>query len=183
MLHTSLLKSAALLLPLSALMLTLSGCGLSQSISEGTSSAVNSLFYKKISVLRLDFIARKALNTAADENNASSGAVVVRVYQLKDNKLFDKILYQQLLKEGNTLLGNDLLASHDVVLRPGGDALLDMPLEPGTKYIGVAGLFRQPDLVKNSWKLTIGREALDPDRARAIEAGNNYLTLQALDVK
>jgi type VI secretion system protein VasD len=37
--------------------------------------------------------------------------VVVRVYQLKDRKTFDKTVYQQLLKNGDTILQADLLAA------------------------------------------------------------------------
>ncbi|MGK3144617.1 type VI secretion system lipoprotein TssJ [Pantoea sp. C2G6] len=181
MLHTSLTNTARWLLPLLAI--SLSGCGLTQSVSDGTKSAFTAVFYKKIKVLHLDFTAREALNTDARENNSLSESVVVRVYQLKDNKTFDRSVYQQLLKEGDTLLGADLLASRDVVVKPGGDALLDMPMEEETKYVAVVGLFRHPDMVKNSWKLTIDREALDPDKARVIEAGNNHLTLLPLKDK
>jgi type VI secretion system protein VasD len=156
---------------------SLAGCGVTQGITDGTKSAFNAVFYKKIKVLRLDFTAREALNTDARESDALSEPVVVRVYQLRDHKTFDRTVYQQLLKEGETLLGADLLATRDVVIKPGGDALLDMPMEEAAKYVAVAGLFRQPDTVKNSWKLTIDREALEPDKARVIEAGNNHLTL------
>ncbi|WP_306823262.1 FAD-binding domain-containing protein, partial [Klebsiella pneumoniae] len=39
------------------------------------------------------------------------------------------LVYQQLLEEGDILLAADLLASRDVVIGPGGDASLNMPLE------------------------------------------------------
>lgn len=32
----------------------------------------------------------------------------------------------------------------------------------------------------NTWRLTLARDDLDPDRARVIELGNNRLTLQPL---
>lgn len=181
MLRTSLTKTARWLMPLLALNLT--GCGLTQSVSEGTKSALTSVFYKKIKVLHLDFTAREALNTDARENNSLSESVVVRVYQLRDDKVFNKTVYQQLLKEGETVLGADLLASRDLVVKPGGDALLNMPMEEDAKYVAVVGLFRHPDMVKNTWKLTIEREELDPDKARVVEAGNNYLTLLPLKDK
>ena len=108
---------------------------------------------------------------------------MVRIYQLKDRKTFDKMVYQQLLKEGETVLAADLLSTRDVVIKPGGDVQLDMPMEEATKYVAVVGLFRHPDQVKNRWKLTIEREALDPDKARVIEAGNNALSLIAVKDK
>lgn len=178
MLRTSLTKTALWLLPLLAF--SLAGCGVTQGITDGTKSAFNAVFYKKIKVLRLDFTAREALNTDARESNSLSEPVVVRIYQLKDRKTFDKTVYQQLLKDGETILKADLLASRDVVVKPGGDANLNMPMEADTQFVAVVGLFRHPDMVNNTWKLVIGREDLDPDKPRILEAGNNHLTLQPL---
>lgn len=175
MLTISLTKSARWLLPVLAI--SLSGCGLTQSVSDGTRSAVSSLFYKKIKVLHLDVTAREALNTDTRENRSSPQSVVIRVYQLKERKAFDKLVYQQLATDGNTLLGADLLASRDVVLTPGGAVNLNMPMEPEAQFVAVVGLFRQPDLAKNSWQQVLEREALDPDSARVLEASENSLSL------
>lgn len=175
MLTISLTKSARWLLPVLAI--SLSGCGLTQSVSDGTRSAVSSLFYKKIKVLHLDVTAREALNTDTRENHSSPQSVVIRVYQLKDRKAFDKLVYQQLATDGDTLLCADLLASRDVVLTPGGAVNLNMPMEPEAQFVAVVGLFRQPDLAKNSWQQVLEREALDPDNARVLEASENSLSL------
>jgi len=162
------------------LALSLTGCGVTQGVADGTKSAYTALFYKKIKVLHLDFTAREALNTDSRESNSLSEPVVVRVYQLKDRKEFDKTVYQQLLQDGDTLLKADLLATRDVLVKPGGDANLDMPMEEGAQFVAVVGLFRQPDMVNNTWKQVLKREELDPDNPRILEAGNNYLTLQPL---
>jgi len=165
------------------LALSLSGCGLTQSVSDGTKSAFNAVFYKKIEVLHLDITAREALNTDARESNSLSVPMVVRVYQLKDRKVFDKITYQQLLNEGDTLLKADLLASRERVIKPGGDVSLDMPMEAEAKFVAVVGLFRYPDLTHEGWKQVLEREALDPDKPRVLEAGSNRLTLIPLESK
>lgn len=178
MLRTSLIKSACWLPALLAFSLT--GCGVTQGITDGTKSSFNAVFYKKIKVLHLDFTAREALNTDSRESNSLSEPVVIRVWQLKDRKTFDKTVYQQLLRDGDTILKADLLATRDVVVKPGGDANLDMPMEEDAQFVAVAGLFRHPDRVNNTWKLVIGREDLDPDKPRILEAGNNHLTLQPL---
>ncbi|RWR02613.1 type VI secretion protein [[Pantoea] beijingensis] len=181
MLRTSLTKSARWMLPLLAFSLT--GCGLTQSVSDGTKSVFTTVFYKQIKVLHLDFTAREALNTDARESNSLSEPLVIRVYQLKDRKTFDKTVYQQLLKEGETILKADLLASRDVVVKPGGDASLDMPMEADAQFIAVVGLFRHPDMASDSWKQVLEREELDPDKARVFEAGNNHLALQPVKDK
>lgn len=178
MLCTSLINSTRWLLPLLAFSLT--GCGVTQGVADGTKSVYTAVFYKKIKVLHLDFTAREALNTDARESNSLSEPVVVRIYQLKDRKAFDKTVYQQLLKDGDTLLKADLLATRDVVVKPGGDANLDMPMEEDAQFVAVVGLFRHPDMVNNTWKQVLKREDLDPDKARILEAGNNHLTLQPL---
>jgi len=160
------------------LVFSLVGCGVTQSVTDGTKSAFDAVFYKKIKLLHLDFTAREALNTDASESNSLSEPVVVRVYQLKDHKIFDKLEYQQLLKDGDSLLKADLLVSRDLVVKPGGDASLDMPLDADAQFIAVAGLFRHPDRVNNTWRQVIKREDLDPDNPCILEAGSNYLTLQ-----
>lgn len=178
MLSTGLTKFTCWLPALLALSLT--GCGLRQSVSDGAQSAFNAVFYKKIKQLHLDFTAREALNTDYRENNSLSEPLMIRVYQLKDRKTFDKTVYQQLLKDGDTLLKADLLATRDVVVKPGGDVSLDMPMEEGAQFVAVVGLFRHPDVVNNTWKQVLKREDLDPDKPRILEAGNNHLTLQPL---
>lgn len=178
MLRTSLTKTTRWLLPLLAF--SLAGCGVTQGVTDGTKSAFNAVFYKKIKVLHLDFTAREALNTDARESNSLSEPVVVRVYQLKDRKTFDKMVYQQLLKDGDTLLTTDLLASRDVVVKPGGDASLDMPMEADAQFVAVVGLFRHPYGGNDSWKQVLKREDLEPDKPRILEAGSNHLTLLPL---
>ena len=70
MLRTSLIKSAGWLPALLAFSLT--GCGMTQGITDGTKSAFNAVFYKKIKMLHLDFTAREALNTDSRESNSLS---------------------------------------------------------------------------------------------------------------
>lgn len=57
---------------------------------------------------------------------------------------------------------------------------VDMPMEADAQYVAVAGLFRHPDMVNNTWKLVIGCEDLDPGKSRILEAGNNHLIMQPL---
>ena len=74
MLRTNSIKTSRWLLPL--LTFSLAGCGVTQSVTDGTKSAFNAVFYKKIKVLHLDFTAREALNTDSRESNSLSQPVV-----------------------------------------------------------------------------------------------------------
>ena len=66
------------------LALPLGGCGLAQTVADGTASAAQAIFYKQVKTLHLDFTARTALNTDAGDMNALSVPTLVRVYQLRD---------------------------------------------------------------------------------------------------
>lgn len=114
----------------------------------------------------------------AQADNSASQPVMVRVYVLKDRKTFDKTVYQQLAAEGEDILKDDQLASRSLVLKPGTEMSLTMPLDEQAQYVAVVALFRAPDLTKNDWKLVLAREDLDPDRARVIEASHHQLVLQ-----
>ena len=106
---------------------------------------------------------------------------MIRVYQLRDSKAFDKAVYEQLVKDDEETLGDSVLASRDVVVKPGGDANLNMPMHEEAQFVAVVGLFRHPDTAKNHWKLLLTRDDLDPDEVRVIEPCDNRLTLLPME--
>ena len=55
-----------------------------------------------------------------------------------------------------------------------------MALDNDAQFVTVVALFRSPDTRLHTWRLTLDRDELDPQRARVIELGNNRLTLQPL---
>lgn len=159
------------------LMTTLTGCGLTQSVTDGTVSVTKSIFYKQVKTLHLDIQARDGVN-----NNARGAALatVVRIYQLKDRKAFDSTDYPSLFADDSQAIKTDLVAEKDIRVRPGESVTLDMPMEETAQYVAVAGMFMAPDQVNNSWRITLTRDDLDPDKPRVIEVSNNQLTLQPL---
>ncbi|XBS69967.1 type VI secretion system lipoprotein TssJ [Acerihabitans sp. KWT182] len=160
--------------------LSLSGCGLTQSVVDGTATATKAIFYKQIKRLHLDFSARTALNTDETDMTTLSVPVMVRVYQLRDCGKVEKATYQTLLDYGETVLQDDLLSLREVVVKPGEGALLDMPMEKEATCVAVVGLFRSPDAVKNTWRVVLLREQLEPDSPRMIELKENALNLKPL---
>ncbi|MEM0706058.1 type VI secretion system lipoprotein TssJ [Enterobacter quasihormaechei] len=155
---------------------TLTGCGLSQTVKDGTVSVAKSIFYKQVKTLHLDIQARSGVNNNA---NGASLATVVRVYQLKDRKAFDSTDYPSLFADDSQAIKADLVAEKDIRLRPGESVTLDMPLDEIAEYVAVAAMFMAPDQTNDAWRLVLAREDLDPDSPRIIEASNNRLTLQA----
>ncbi|OWO84708.1 type VI secretion system-associated lipoprotein [Photorhabdus luminescens] len=162
---------------IAAITLLLTGCGLTQTVTDGTAAATRSLFHKQVKTLHLDFIPRAAVNTDAGENVALSVPALVRVYQLRDNNVIEKADYVDLLDDGDRILSADYLASQEVVVKPGSHASLDMPMAAQAKYVAVVGLFRNPDLAKGTWRRIIKRNELLPDGPRIIELNASGLTL------
>jgi len=158
----------------------LSGCGLAQTVADGTASTAKAIFYKQVKTLHLDFSARTALNTAATDMSALSVPTLVRVYQLRDSKAVEQATYDGLLGDDNQLLASALLDKRSVVVKPEEGAQLNVPMDKDAQFVTVVALFRSPDTQLNTWRLTLTRDDLDPDRARVIELGDNRLTLRPL---
>lgn len=152
----------------------LAGCGLTQTVTDGTVSVTKSLFYKKIKTLHLDFTPRTALNTDGAQTPL---ATMVRVYQLKDRKSVDAADYQTLLRNADTVLKEDVLASRELLVMPKGSVSLNMPMDENAQFVAVVGLFNRPDMKDNRWRLVLSRDDLDPDKARTVELGDGWLSL------
>lgn len=161
----------------SGIAMMLTGCGLTQSVTDGTVAVTKSIFYKQVKTLHLDIRAREAVNSNA---GGAALSTVVRVYQLKDRKTFDSTDYPSLFATDSQAIKADLVAEKDIRLQPGGAVMVDMPLDENAQYVAVAGMFMSPDQINDTWRVVLKRDELDPDRARVIEAGNNRLTLKAL---
>lgn len=152
----------------------LAACGLTQTVTDGTVNVTKSIFYKKIKVLHLDFEPRTAVN--ADEAQTPL-ATMVQVWQLKDRQKVDAADYQKLLRDADTLLKEDIVASKSLLVMPKGSVTLNMPMDEEAKYVAVVGLFNRPDMKNNTWRLVLTRDDLNPDKPRTIELGNGFLTL------
>jgi type VI secretion system protein VasD len=154
--------------------LLLSGCGLTQKVSDGTVAMTKSIFYKQIKTLHLDIRARDAINNNAHGNAL---ATVVRIYQLKDRKAFDSTDYPSLFASDSEAIKADLVAEKDLRVRPGEAVSVDMPMDENAQFVAVAAMFLEPDQEKNTWRVVMSREDLDPDDARHIELNQQTLTL------
>ncbi|MDA5545684.1 MULTISPECIES: type VI secretion system lipoprotein TssJ [Yersinia] len=150
------------------------GCGLTQTVKDGTVSMTKSIFYKQIKTLHLDFSPRAAINADGEQTPL---ATMVWVYQLKDRKNVDSADYQTLLRKADTVLKDDVLASKSVLVMPKGNVTLDMPMDEKTQFVAVVGLFNRPDMKDNTWRLVLSRDDLDPDKPRTIELGNSGFIL------
>jgi len=81
------------------------------------------------------------------DTNGKSLSVVVRIYQLKDANEFSKLTFDTLAAgyPESDLLGPSLLLKSDVIIIPGGSYTSSEKLLDDTRFIGIVGLFRNPD--------------------------------------
>ena len=130
--------------------------------------------------LHLDISARDAIN-----NNASGAplSTVVRIYQLKERKVFDDTDYPSLFAQDSQAINADLVAEKDIRIRPGSAVSVDVPMDEKAQYVAVAGMFLSPDITQNTWRIVLSRDDLDPDKARHIELNNQGMNLLPLKDK
>lgn len=79
--------------------------------------------------------------------------VVVRVFELKASAQFESADFVSLFEREQQVLGPDLVAREEFVLRPGEKRPLEKKLSPETKFIGVMVAFRE--LERARWRAVI----------------------------
>ena len=100
--------------------------------------------------VHLTLRAAKALNP--DETGLPN-PVQTHIYMLKGAETFDNTDYFQLVDKEKSVLGGDLLAQDNEMLRPGQTRELSLPVPPGTKTVAVSAAFRNID--KGTWRATV----------------------------
>jgi type VI secretion system protein VasD len=146
------------------------GCGVVQSIRDGTFSTPSAPRAKAIPVT---LAAQPSINPDPEGRPLS---VVVRFYKLRDVKQFAELTYVQLQRDGRKLLKEDLVATNDVSLMPGATTRVTEVINEGTQYLGVVAFFRTPSQDK-TWKLAIPVERSDQSAAVTILAAGNEVKL------
>jgi type VI secretion system protein VasD len=148
------------------LALAVSACGMWQSVKDGTVAATQAVFETKVKQMDVVVTARGALNQ--DERGVAL-PVVLRIWQLKDDKPFATATYAQLLG-GNDVLKASTLWSRDVTLGPGQTLKLSGPMDDAANYVGVAAFFR--DTADAEWSVLIPKsqwKKTDPVRLMAAD--------------
>jgi type VI secretion system protein VasD len=158
------------------LLLPLAGCGAWQAVKNGSQQAFAAVFYTKLTTLKLDLTAREAINP---DERGHALSVVVRVYQLRDGKAFARASYEQLLSQDRETLGDEMLARHDLLLRPGASVSLNAAVEPNTSQIAVVALFRQP-APPAIWRVSMSVKELDNQKAARLELVDKQILITQL---
>lgn len=113
--------------------------------------------------------------------NGKSLSVVVRIYQLSDASEFSRLTFDTLAAgyPEAELLGRSLLAKTDMVLVPGGTYSNSEKLLDETRFIGVVGLFRNPD--PHHWRQLVDTRDAKGNRIAGLvfRAQDCYIAIQS----
>ncbi|WP_249190235.1 MULTISPECIES: type VI secretion system lipoprotein TssJ [unclassified Burkholderia] len=153
--------------------LATAGCGVGQAVKDSTVNAAKWVFTTQVKTMNVDLVARSSLNENAAEQPLST---VVRFYQLKDARTFGQLDYTRLQTDDLDALKADLLATKDVVLRPGASVSVSEPMDPGAEMVGVVAFFREPG-GGAVWKLIVPKKQWKKTDPVKIEVRNNTLIL------
>lgn len=163
---------------LSGVCLLLGSCGAIQMVKDTTVGIGRRFFFPQIKTLKLDLIARNALNL---DDQGRSLSVVVRIYQLADMGRFQAMTYDNFLHEDKKILGHHLLACKEVVLVPGRAVNIDEAMVAQTHYIGVVAFFRHVDK-GDAWRLWLTKKTLSNEKPVKLELnGYRLAVLTSLD--
>ncbi len=77
--------------------------------------------------------------------------VQTHIYLLRAAETFSNTDYFQLADKGKSILGPDLLAEDNEIVRPGQTRDVALPVPPGTKVVAVAASFRNID--QGTWRV------------------------------
>ena len=156
---------------------TSAGCGVAQAVGEGTVGAAKWAFTTQVKTMNVDLMARESVNADARGQSLST---VVRFYQLKDAKTFEQLDYGRLRTSDLEALKADLLATNDVVLRPGASASLAEPMNEAARFVGVVAFFRVPGQGA-AWRLSIPKKQWKKTDPVKIEVRGSELVLLGAD--
>ncbi|WP_244193141.1 type VI secretion system lipoprotein TssJ [Paraburkholderia eburnea] len=153
------------------------GCGVAQAVGDSTVDAAKWAFTTQVKTMNVDLTGRASINSDVQGKSLST---VVRFYQLKDAKNFAQLNYVQLQSDDLKLLKADLLATKDVVLRPGANASLTEPMNPDAQVVGVVAFFREP-VQDRVWKLAVPKKQWKKTDPVKIEVNGSELVLVGAD--
>jgi type VI secretion system protein VasD len=79
--------------------------------------------------------------------------VAVKIYQLRTAGGFQSADFFGLYSNATAVLGPDLIASRDVVVRPGESTRFDEEIDPRTRFVGIVAGFR--DVQNARWRAVV----------------------------
>ncbi|MDN3681073.1 type VI secretion system lipoprotein TssJ [Vibrio tapetis subsp. quintayensis] len=89
-------------------------------------------------------------NKANPDLNGRPSPVVIYVYELTSNTLFENQDFFSLYENAETVLGPDLVAKKEFTFSPGAVEKYEVSMSPEVEYVGVVAAFR--DIENANWR-------------------------------
>ncbi len=122
-------------------------CMLALALSACTSANSDHEPAKETMRFDLDIVAARDTNPDAQGRAAP---IVVRVYELKTDDVFNSADYSSLQKKDKTLIADSIVVRDEFQLRPGEHKAIRRKVDPATKVLGVLAAYR--DLPNSVWR-------------------------------
>ncbi|MCS0308752.1 type VI secretion system lipoprotein TssJ [Vibrio diabolicus] len=87
------------------------------------------------------------------DSNGRPSPVVVYVFELTSNTLFESQDFFSIYEESEKVLGPDLVNKYEVSLTPGQKETYQASMSPKTEYLGIVAAFR--DIENSNWRQVI----------------------------
>ena len=110
-------------------------------------------------------VSLKAGDPLNPDDSGQSFPTIVRVYLLKSANALETTGADEVLRHDREALGDDLLETQEVTVRPGTTEKLTFKRQDEAKQIAVVGLFRAP--TGNTWRAIKNLPAADKEFCRA----------------
>lgn len=119
------------------------------------------------------------ITAGADANPDATGRpspVVVRVYQLKTDALFNGAEFFPLFDDDQKVLGGELISRDEYVMTPAERRTIDVVVSDQTRFVGAIAAYR--DIRNSQWRALA---AAAPRKAVNIDVGRARVTLSLAD--
>ncbi|HHF3017081.1 TPA: type VI secretion system lipoprotein TssJ [Vibrio diabolicus] len=87
------------------------------------------------------------------DSNGRPSPVVVYVFELTSNTLFESQDFFSIYEESEKVLGPDLVNKYEISLTPGQKETYQASMSPRTEYLGIVAAFR--DIENSNWRQVI----------------------------
>ncbi|ACY52700.1 type VI secretion system lipoprotein TssJ [Vibrio diabolicus] len=87
------------------------------------------------------------------DSNGRPSPVVVYVFELTSNTLFESQDFFSIYEESEKVLGPDLVNKYEISLTPGQKETYQASMSPKTEYLGIVAAFR--DIENSNWRQVI----------------------------
>ncbi|HGS4883961.1 TPA: type VI secretion system lipoprotein TssJ [Vibrio parahaemolyticus] len=87
------------------------------------------------------------------DSNGRPSPVVVYVFELTSNILFESQDFFSIYEEHEKVLGPDLVNKYEISLTPGQKEIYQASMSPKTEYLGIVAAFR--DIENSNWRQVI----------------------------